>query len=1020
MTDRSDSADELRKVDAALAAQSALRGILPDEQLDAALAVLHNQRALLIAQQSISGGIDLDADHVTIGGDAVGRDKITANATSTQYTATNTGRGSIAQGAGAISAGERGLAAQSIGGDAITGDGNRVVHAQTYVEHPLPPSPSEIAGERYLKKLAQRCNVLPLAALGGDEGAGDEIGLDQVYVTLDTRTRVPLPDDEQAKQRARTVPGREENERTLSALEAATQTKRLILLGDPGSGKSTFVRQLSAWLIAARLKQREPLTEWEADLVPILVSLRELAPRIGGLDLDRMSAPDRERALLAALWDHWRADLKQLNAADFADGLDDALTNGQALLIFDGLDEVPEKTRRAVREAVGAVLRAYPKVPRIIVTSRIRSYTGSAVLPGFTDHTLAPFDQERIRQFIGAWYTAQVHLGRIDRDKADDRVRDLQAAALSSDLRELSSNPMLLTTMVIIHQTDVGLPRERVRLYKRAVEVLLSRWQTRKGIAISAELEAVLKDDLKLRAVVEKLAYETHRAQAQIGNAAQLRRIDVLAQVGNTANLTRKDVLAWLEAPAYLGSIALADQFLDYVDQRAGLLIGVGGDDGVHPSEYNFPHRTFQEYLAGCGLVSGRGISREYRERAREGDFWHLAARLGAEELYYNRRNVETLLDLAYDLCPTAEPQQAADWRCVVWSGRMAVLAGAAEIRRDAEKPDGGQHYLDRLAPRLVAVLEGDVLGPIERAAAGRVLARLGDPRPAALTVDAMPFCFVPHGEFVMGDEDKEHVNRSLDYDYWISRYPITNAQFAAFVEAGGYGERRYWPEAEAHQVWQAGRVQGRYDDEPRRQAVDYGDHFNLPNDPVVGIIWYEALAFARWLTETLRSKQLLPDQYEVRLPSEAEWEKAARGGVQLPTAPLIGPVVATPEITLRQNDRPRRVYPWGDQPDVDRANYDESKVGIPTAVGTFARGASPYGAQDMSGNVWEWTRSVYQPYPYDPQDGREQLDSKDTRVLRGGAFYFDERFARCAFRFNGNPDVRLDNIGFRVVVVPF
>jgi iron(II)-dependent oxidoreductase len=193
-----------------------------------------------------------------------------------------------------------------------------------------------------------------------------------------------------------------------------------------------------------------------------------------------------------------------------------------------------------------------------------------------------------------------------------------------------------------------------------------------------------------------------------------------------------------------------------------------------------------------------------------------------------------------------------------------------------------------------------------------------------------------------------------------------------------------------------------------------------LPNDPVVGIIWYEALAFARWLTETLRSKQLLPDQYEVRLPSEAEWEKAARGGVQLPTAPLIGPVVATPEITLRQNDRPRRVYPWGDQPDVDRANYDESKVGIPTAVGTFARGASPYGAQDMSGNVWEWTRSVYQPYPYDPQDGREQLDSKDTRVVRGGAFSNPEGYARCAYRNLNDPDGRFDNLGFRVVVVPF
>lgn len=960
------------------------------------------------ASTAVSGGIAAQAETIDIGGDAVGRDKIEQHTTSTQYTATNTGSGSIAQGEGAMAAGAGGVAAHEVHGLIITGSHNQVTQIDRQEIHPLPPSPTEIAGDRYLSKLALRCNVLPLAALGGDEGTGDEISLDQVYVALDTRARVPLTKEEQAKRREQVRSGRDENDRPLSAWDSATQTKRLVLLGDPGSGKSTFVRELAAKIIAARQKPGEPLSGWETDLLPVLVSLRELAPRLSNLALDRLSVPERERALLTALWDQFRADLKALNAADFADGLDDTLTHGSVLLIFDGLDEVPERERRTMRAAVKVVLNAYPRLARVIVTSRIRSYTGEAVLPGFTAQTLAPFNEDRIKQFIAGWYTAQVNLGRIDRDKAADRVDDLQSAALRDDLRELSSNPMLLTTMAIIHQSNVGLPRERVRLYKRAVEVLLSRWQSRKGIAVSAELDAVLTDDLKMRAIVERLAYEVHRAQAQSGKAA---------------NLARKDVLALLEDRAYLGTLALADQFLDYVDQRAGLLLGLGGDGGSHPSEYNFPHRTFQEYLAGCCLISGRGISREYRERAREGDFWYLAARLGAEELYYNRRSTEALLDLAYDLCPVAEPQSAADWRSVIWSGHMAVLVGADDIRRDTEKADGGQRYLDRLLPRLEAALQGNDLGPIERAEAGRVLGRLGDPRLEVMTVDAMQFCFVPRGDFIMGEgqeKDSEHINKTLNYDYWISQHPITNAQFATFIEADGYRERRYWAEAEAALIWQRGQIHLNRDEEIRERFADFGDPFNLPNHPVVDVTWYEALAFTRWLTDTWHAQHLLPEHYKVRLPSEAEWEKAARGGIEIPTSPIIGRIAVPHKIVHQRNELPKRGYPWGDAFDLNRANYGATQIGSPSAVGVFELGASPYGVLDLSGNVWEWTRSLYRDYPYDSKDGREDLSSTEFRVMRGGAYADSERDMRCAVRDQDLPEGCDVSRTFRLVVSPF
>ena len=139
-------------------------------------------------------------------------------------------------------------------------------------------------------------------------------------------------------------------------------------------------------------------------------------------------------------------------------------------------------------------------------------------------------------------------------------------------------------------------------------------------------------------------------------------------------------------------------------------------------------------------------------------------------------------------------------------------------------------------------------------------------------------------------------------------------------------------------------------------------------------------------------------------MPTEAEWEKAARG-------------------------TEGQIFPWDDEADPSKANYDETGIGMTNSVGAFPGGASPYGCEEMSGNVWEWTSSLWgkdfvKPdfkYPYDPQDGREDQSagSEVFRVLRGGSFYFDERGVRCAFRLRLDPVSFNDFVGFRVVVAP-
>ena len=120
----------------------------------------------------------------------------------------------------------------------------------------------------------------------------------------------------------------------------------------------------------------------------------------------------------------------------------------------------------------------------------------------------------------------------------------------------------------------------------------------------------------------------------------------------------------------------------------------------------------------------------------------------------------------------------------------------------------------------------------------------------------------------------------------------------------------------------------------------------------------------------------------------------------------------------LRDNPLPQRAYPWGDEFAADNANV-EMNVGAASTPGCFERGRSPYGCEDLSGNVWEWTRSHYSSYPYRVQDGRENLAAGDDvwRVLRGGSWYLVRVGARCAYRGGLHPAYRYDNCGFRVVL---
>jgi formylglycine-generating enzyme required for sulfatase activity len=244
---------------------------------------------------------------------------------------------------------------------------------------------------------------------------------------------------------------------------------------------------------------------------------------------------------------------------------------------------------------------------------------------------------------------------------------------------------------------------------------------------------------------------------------------------------------------------------------------------------------------------------------------------------------------------------------------------------------------------------------------------------------DLLGFVEIHGGPFTMGTDvkvdpqafDNERWQGTVDVPtFYIGKFEVTVAQFKAFADATGF-------------------------------KVD-PQTLNAPaNHPVTFVSWPDALAYCRWLEQRLRESPSTPETlraalkngWRVSLPTEAEWEKAARG-------------------------TDRRIYPWGNEPRKDRANFESRGT---TPVGQFPCPECPFGLVDMSGNVWEWTRSPYQAYPYDPADDhRQNLEADALWVMRGGHFGDPARTIRAATRGGADPGARRPFIGFRIAITRY
>ncbi len=697
------------------------------------------------------------------------------------------------EGQGVIVQGDHNKVA-AFGGAIVEGDvkGDLVMGDQTkQVIDPNQVEPDALR-RAYLSRLFENHNRLLLGGIDpkattSTAASSQQLQLSAVYTALLTESSEKEHLEDVGA--ARNLAAHGKQPRQQSALEKLNMHKDLVLLGDPGSGKSTFVSFVTLCLAGEALddttcnlqllttplppdearqrgdEKEEPQPQpWQhGALLPVCIVLRDFAAR----GLPGANQP----ATAEHLWQFVESELQAGSLGAYAPLLKKELLEDGGIFLFDGLDEVQTAAqhRTHIKQVVEDIARTYKKC-RVLVTSRTYAYQKQAWrLPGFNETVLAAFSKGQIDRFVDRWYTHVADVRHMDSQIAQGRAALLKQAIFSSKrLYDLAERPLLLTLMASLHAWRGGsLPEKREELYADAVDLLLDTWEQQRIVYdasgevrnIQPSLEQWLQVDRdRVRNLLNRLAYEAHAKQTNL--------------VG-TADIAESDLVMGLLRLSEDKSLQPAE-LVDYISNRAGLLLprGVG--------VYTFPHRTFQEYLAACHLTAV-GYPAKVAQLARtEPNRWREVALLAGAKAA--RGTDYALWGLVEELChndPGAGDE--ADYWGAHLAGQFLLETAVSDEPTRAQ-----QKHIKRVHHWLVHVLSDPVLPATERALAGRHLAKLGDPRPEVTAVDAMQFCLVPGGDFWMGEGDEAHKLSFLDYDYGMGRYPVTNKQYWALVGGDG------------------------------------------------------------------------------------------------------------------------------------------------------------------------------------------------------------------------------------------
>jgi formylglycine-generating enzyme required for sulfatase activity len=814
-------------------------------------------------------------------------------------------------------------------------------------QHELIPAPPEsstrdrgILSPRYQQLFRERLSLLALS--GVSDLADLHLPLADVYIERALQRHDPGAG-------AREIADQLQSARALADLLCA-RGARVLLEGERGSGKTTCMRRVAlACAMALSAEQHngaDLLDAWTGPpALPIILWAHALDALFDDLEDDDQGA---RAAAVPRLWNALHAWLRQLDLAALAPIIQRALEQGDCLVLIDGLDDLLEP--RSVQRIVGALNEfiAYYPSNRFVAAGRGSDRAAPIALADFDHYRFAPLDRAHIDEMITRWYQALAAVPALALPAdVSDRITHLQGLLHGDKLiDELSGSPLLLALWIVAHAEGHLLPAARGIIRMRECDLLLTGLghgqaksapllQQLAGLDLgdSAPQRVGLLEPLALALVSKRdLDSDTWPALSD-AEVAQLLEAAITA-LGVEPARARQQVIPFL-----IHWCCCHDLLAD---------LGHG--------MYTMPRRSLCEYLAARALAALPDFAARARALRRD-PRWRDALALAAYQLAHDPPS-QRIHDLVRQLLWPSPAGAGADVHDLLLAAECVSALGGLSPRE--------QPFRNELRLRLVMLLAEQRATIQERVRAGTLLGLLGDPRFEDLLPPLAP---IAAGAFWLGqpgEYDDEGPAHRVDVPaFSIGIYPVTNQEYAAFLKETGHSPPHYW----------------------------HDSRFNNPCYPVVGVTWHDTLKYCAWLQKRLDRAGLLPAGLVVRLPLEAEWEKAA---------------------CWDPRRQAKRRYPWGDDWSDTRANTARGRGDWMTSpVGCYPEGVSPAGLHDCVGNVWEWTASVYANYP----GAMLKFHEPGSYTLRGSSCVSLPNHARCTYRSRLPAGYWRYHLGFRIVI---